>query len=900
MMQFTIMAGSIVSDALGVVNEVTSATLGDSISSWISDGLQWVLNNTIFRLLYWIAAAFCWLIGILYDMFEVMAGLVKVNYDGDKNYLINIFFANSSVTRVYWGMAMIGFALCFAFTIIAVVKKMFDIEGKMQQSLGVIVGNCVKSILMICLMSAFMTALLNMSNVLIQQVMYVFNNSEDLGKPQKITYTDEEYAAMARVLSTIGNYSLNPSWTSRYNINSCFNDFREDLQWLYDQDVFDVYYDEDIIGQVCWQSELQRIVYTVDLTQDQPLDVYNENLTLAIEHTVEVMQTNRNFVPISNYERKSLTSSGAIPLDRVLFLSSTMRAANNEAYNKNASFSDALRGPYYTGEKSIYDFDTVSADFNIGMATDYILLFLVGWIMIKDLAEIIFTCVSRIFNMILLYLISPPLIAATPLDGGNKLRQWITAMVVQSFGVFGTIISMRIMMLLIPVMLSDKLVLFSNVFLNILGKVILILGALEVEKKAQGLITGILADNAGMQAISAGDMKETAGRFLGGAASAGLGAMKMGYDAVKGTAKAGFGAAKLGGKGTMAAGRGAMAVGRGLANAGGWAVKKVGNMFSRDSGAAGGNSGGSGVKNLSSMDSSGMEGGIEMQDLSSKVPDMGTKDMGVPGDIAGGGPSNISGAGAFGGGPGNIGGAGGNPVKAAAQSEKAPDTAKESSGNTGSGAGAEPKKVAGSGAGKDAGAVGSKTGANANSTGGNGNNGKPAGAKKAKQKYDPLSNPGPNNEAMKFSGKGSPVSEMKLQSGSETPNPKKVDEPTIKDNSNNVDSGSGQTQPASSSAATSSASSSAATSSASPSPAASSTSASPAASSASPSPATPSASTESAGTGATATMSTPRRTAGGSNNGRMPGKKVTDGSDPLSQMSRRPSKVPPVIHRDQK
>ena len=751
MMPFTVMVGSVVSDALGAVEEATSATLGSSVSSWISDGLQWVLNNTIFRLLYWIAAAFCWLIGILYDMFEVMAGLVKVNYDGDKNYLINIFFANSSVTRVYWGMAMIGFALCFAFTIIAVVKKMFDMEGKMQQSLGAIVGNCVKSILMICLMSAFMTALLNMSNVLIQQVMYVFNNSEDLGKPQKITYTDEEYAAMARVLSTIGNYSLNPSWTSRYNINSCFNDFREDLQWLYDQDVFDVYYDEDIIGQVCWQSELQRIVYAADLTQDQPLDVYNENLTMAIEHTVEVMQTNRNFVPISGYERKALTSSGAVPLDRVLFLSSTMRAANNEAYNKNASFSDALRGPYYTGDKSIYDFDTVSADFNIGMATDYILLFLVGWIMIKDLAEIIFTCVSRIFNMILLYLISPPLIAATPLDGGNKLRQWITAMVVQSFGVFGTIISMRIMMLLIPIMLSDKLVLFSNVFLNILGKVILILGALEVEKKAQGLITGILADNAGMQAISAGDMKETAGRFLGGAASAGLGAMKMGYDAAKGTAKMGFGAGKLGGKGAMAAGKGAMAVGRGLANAGGWAAKKIGNMFSRDTGASNGSAAGNaqgagGFASGGSMDS-GIGEGIEMQDLSSKVPDMGTKDMGVPG-----GSSDTGAVSA--GGSGNT---GGNSVKAAAvQNTKETDVSPKATDNSGTtaGTGTEPKKVPETGSDKDTGKAAGTGSSNA------GGNGASTGAKKAKQKYDPLSNPGPNGEAFRFSGSGKKPSKV--------------------------------------------------------------------------------------------------------------------------------------------
>ena len=782
-----VMAISSISTVVDAVSETASTTLGDSVSGWISDGLQWVLNNTIFRLLYWISVAFCWLIGILYDMFEVMAGLVKVSYDGEKNYLINIFFANSSVTRVYWGMAMIGFALCFAFTIIAVIKKMFDIEGKMQQSLGMILGNCVKSILMICLMSAFMTALLNMSNVLIQQVMYVFNNSEDLGKEKEITYTDEEYAAMARVLSTIGNYSLNPSWTSRYNINSCFNDFREDLQWLYDQEVFDVYYDENIIGSVCWQSELQRIVYTADLTKDQPLDVYNENLTLAIEHTVEVMQTNRNFVPISSYTRTSLTANETVPLDRVLFLASTMRAANNDAYNKNASFTDALRGPYYSGDKSIYDFDTVSADFNIGMATDYILLFLVGWIMIKDLAEIIFTCVSRIFNMILLYLISPPLIAATPLDGGGKLRQWITAMVVQSFGVFGTIISMRIMMLLIPVMLSDRLVLFSNVFLNILGKVILIMGALEVEKKAQGLITGILADNAGFQAINAGDMKSTAGKFLGGALAAGTGAAKVGLGTAIQSAKAGWGATKL-------AGKGAMAVGKAGVNAGSWAAKKIGNMFSRDSGAGGSGSAGSASggstaspSSLTSMGSgsrdSGIGEGIELQDLSGSA--VGGAD-GSGGNSIAANPTNLSGMGAGGGDSGTLEGSEPQNLSGIAAGDS-DNTGSSGAGGSESadsgGSTASPSNLSGMGAGggdstasppnlsgtespsRDGGSVSSSSGnGGASSVSGavsSGSGGaakssttaesKPSGGKQSgsRRRYDPLSNPGPNNEALR-------------------------------------------------------------------------------------------------------------------------------------------------------
>ena len=556
---------------------------------------------------------------------------------------------------------------------------------------------------------------------------------------------------------------------------------------------------------------MQRIIYAADLTQDQPLDVYNENLTLAIEHTVEVMQTNRNFVPISKYERKALTNNGSVPLDRVLFLSATMRAANNDAYNKEASFSDALRGPYYTGDKSIYDFDTVSADFNIGMATDYILLFLVGWIMIKDLAEIIFTCVSRIFNMILLYLISPPLIAATPLDGGNKLRQWITAMVVQSFGVFGTIISMRIMMLLIQVMLSDKLILFSNVFLNILGKVILIMGALEVEKKAQGLITGILADNAGMQAISAGDMKETAGKFLGGAASAGIGVLKAGYETAKGTAKMGLGASKLTGKGMMAAGKS-------MADAGGRAAKKIGNMFSRDGGASGGSaSDNSGVRNLGNLGGSngrnmdsGIGEGIEMQDLSSKVADTGSKDNGVSG-----GSGNTGGGSAT----GPVKNAAAQSTKIAAQSTKATDTVPKAAGSPT--AGAEPKKVPEHRADKG--------------TGKAGNNGR-----KAKQKYDPLSNPGPNGEAFRFSGTGRKAGGKEAAGKTETP----AQPSPAPQNDRKTESGTEHNDYQ-----------------------------------------------RPAGT---------RPARGSTSTGSIPGKKVTDGSDPLSQMSRRPSKVPPTIHRDQK
>ena len=57
-----------------------------------------------------------------------------------------------------------------------------------------------------------------------------------------IEFSEEEYAAMGRVLSTIGNYSIVQSSNNRYNLNLCYNDIRADLYYLQQQGVFDYSY----------------------------------------------------------------------------------------------------------------------------------------------------------------------------------------------------------------------------------------------------------------------------------------------------------------------------------------------------------------------------------------------------------------------------------------------------------------------------------------------------------------------------------------------------------------------------------------------------------------------------------------------------------------------------------
>ena len=225
------------------------------------------------------------------------------------------------------------------------------------------------------------------------------------------------------------------------------------------------------------------------------------------------------------------------------------------------------------GEKSIYDYDQVSSDFEIS-GIDYIVLYLVAFKLIWDLAVIIIDCVARIFNMLFLYLIAPPFIGIMPLDEGGKFKQWTTAFIVQCFGVFGTIIAMRVLLIFIPIVINSDLVLFESSTLNLVGKVLLILGGMSTAKRASGVATGILADNAGMQAIHAGSMGDSVrqgmSKYTGMAAGA---AGTVAAGAVKGAGMVGGVAAK-----------GASAVGRGLVS--------LANYGEKDKGAA--NAGGSG------------------------------------------------------------------------------------------------------------------------------------------------------------------------------------------------------------------------------------------------------------------------------------------------------------------
>ena len=92
-----------------------------------------------------------------------------------------------------------------------------------------------------------------------------------------------------------------------------------------------------------------------------------------------------------------------------------------------------------------------------------------------------------------------------------KVKQWSIAYIVQSLGIFANIFAMRLMIILIPIIMGKDLVIVQDsALLNIVAKVVLLVGLFATTKKTTGMITGILTDQAGYQSVQAGDMSDLA------------------------------------------------------------------------------------------------------------------------------------------------------------------------------------------------------------------------------------------------------------------------------------------------------------------------------------------------------------------------------------------------------
>ena len=464
--------------------------------------LKRLLFDWVFVLLYRLFQSFLNLVDFIESFFDIFAGTAKVFYQGNADFLINIFFGHDAVTNAFWAMALIAIVLAFGFCIFQMARKAADVAGVVRQSVGQILSSFFRCLLIILLINAITVAAINITNVLLDRINYALENAAVLDQEeQDKTFTDQEYATMAKILATVANYSVNPSSDSRYNVNSCFNAIRPDLLSLYVSGFFQYDYPLDDNGHYSWQGALALLASSADLTTDLNLDTYYSDVTTAFQTVSREISTYSDFAPVQSAH---FASSQAIDTDILIFLIAGMEASQNAMYN-TGDFNDAIRKGYISGEKDYNDLTQVRKDFDI-WEMDYLVGYISCIVFIIIMAICIFTFIVRMFNLLLLYLTAPLFASSMPLDDGGKWQSWTQAFVIQLFSGFGMVIAMRLYLIIIPLVISSDLVFFAGdgvgtAVLNRMAQLLMVLGGAWAVLQSGSVITGILAGNPGMAAI---------------------------------------------------------------------------------------------------------------------------------------------------------------------------------------------------------------------------------------------------------------------------------------------------------------------------------------------------------------------------------------------------------------
>ena len=461
-----------------------------------------LLFDWVFVLLCRLMQGLLKLVDFMESFFDIFAGTSKVMYKDSGDFLINIFFGHDAVTNAFWAMALIAIVMAFGFCILGMARKAADVTDSVKQSVGQIFSNFIRCLIIILLLNTISVAAINITNVLLDRINFALENAAILNRDdEEKNFSDAEYAAMARVLATVANYSVNPSADSRYNVNSCFNAIRNDLLALHVNGFFDYDYGMDENGHHTWQSALALLATASDLTADLKLDTYYSDVTYAVQTVSREISTYKDFAPV---QAARMDTDSVIETDVLIFLIAGMEAAQNGMYN-NGSYDDALRRGYVTGEKDYMNLTQVRRDFDI-WEMDYLVAYISSVVFIVIMAICIFTFIVRMFNLMLLYLVAPLFASSMPIDDGGKWQSWTQAFVIQLFSGFGSVIAMRLYLIIIPLALSSDLVYFPGdgagfAVLNRMAQLLMVLGGAWAVLQASAVITGILAGNPGMAAI---------------------------------------------------------------------------------------------------------------------------------------------------------------------------------------------------------------------------------------------------------------------------------------------------------------------------------------------------------------------------------------------------------------
>jgi hypothetical protein len=158
------------------------------------------------------------------------------------------------------------------------------------------------------------------------------------------------------------------------------------------------------------------------------------------------------------------------------------------------SNKDEIISKFVSGELDYGNIDLVKSYFNI-QSMNYLIGILGGFVMLVMFVLSSITFVQRIFDIILLYLVSPVSISTIPLDEGNRFKVWKDTMIGKILSAYGIILVMNLFFLIIPQVYEIRF--FENDFQNGVVDVLFLIGGSFAVTKASDIIARLCGAESG-------------------------------------------------------------------------------------------------------------------------------------------------------------------------------------------------------------------------------------------------------------------------------------------------------------------------------------------------------------------------------------------------------------------
>jgi hypothetical protein len=160
---------------------------------------------------------------------------------------------------------------------------------------------------------------------------------------------------------------------------------------------------------------------------------------------------------------------------------------------------EATIAKFVSGELDYGDVNLVKSLFNI-QGMNYLIGILGGFVMLVMFVLSSVTFVQRIFDITLLYLVSPISISTIPLDEGNRFKVWKDTMIGKILSAYGIVLVMNLFFLIIPQVYHIKF--FQNDFQNGVVYVLFLIGGSFAVSKASDVIARLCGSESGRNELA--------------------------------------------------------------------------------------------------------------------------------------------------------------------------------------------------------------------------------------------------------------------------------------------------------------------------------------------------------------------------------------------------------------